>query len=77
MVKMTQSQIKQLVKQGLAIDMTHGNDYQLHDTIDKEYWFDKIAYSVGKYGLNGLLLQGRETKTLYAITKRTSTIFIF
>ena len=44
---------------------------------DREKYLDKVGYSVGVYGLNGGLLQGHESGTLYAITARTSALFIY
>lgn len=38
---------------------------------------EKIGYSSGVYGLNGGLLQGRESGNYYAITARSSNLFYF
>lgn len=72
MEKFTQKQLKTLVKFGHAIDAT---DYQLRSDIDENY--TQIGYSSGVYGCNGMLLKGRETLRLYAITGRTTAIYIF
>ena len=71
-MKTTNKDIKQLVKYGYAVDITTGDIQQIKEL---ENGFNKIAYSIGSYGRNGLLLQGRNTKTLYAITSRSTNIF--
>ena len=42
-----------------------------------EGYYTQIGYSAGVYGCNGMLLQGHKTGKLYAITARTSAIFVF
>ena len=77
MVKFTQRQLKDLV--------FYGNAWDISDAQDSDYWaiknnegnIKKIGYSCGTYGCNGLLLQGCKTGKLYAITKRTTAIFLF
>ncbi len=71
MKRMNQNEIKILVTKGYAVDVTTAHD---GDAIPER--FEKIAYSRGTYGLNGLLLRG-ESGTLYAVTRRTTAIFLF
>lgn len=70
MIQYTQKYFKALVKSGAAIDVT--NDVER--TILENY--DKIGYSRGVYGCNGLLLRGYSGQ-LYAVTARTTAIFLY
>lgn len=72
MAKYTQKQLKELVKSGAAIDVTYANG---REAIPENY--RQIGYAQGVYGCNGMLLQGCESGTLYAVTSRTTAIYIF
>ena len=77
MQKFTQSQLKTLVKSGAAIDVTDA-DNKTRENIEKaEGYYTQIGYSAGVYGCNGMLLQGKKTGQLYAVTSRSTAIFIF
>lgn len=71
MKKYTTRQLKELVKIGAAIDVTDA----ISTTAIPE-WYDKIGYSRGINGINGLLMIGKSGK-LYAITSRSTAISIF
>lgn len=71
MKKFTTRQLKELVKIGAAIDVTDA----LSTTAIPE-WYEKIGYSRGINGLNGLLMKGKSGK-LYAITSRSTAIMLF
>ena len=71
MKRYTQKEIKSYVDNGLAVDISMAHDLK---AIPERY--DKIGYSSGVYGGNGLLLRGESGK-LYAITRRTTALFIF
>ena len=71
MKKYTTRQLKELVKIGAAIDVTDA----LSTTAIPE-WYEKIGYSRGINGLNGLLMKGKSGK-LYAITSRSTAIMLF
>lgn len=71
MTKYTQKQLKELVKSNAAIDVT---DASGPGAIPEDY--RQIGYSWGVYGCNGMLLQGVETGTLYAVTDRTTAIYL-
>ena len=75
MKKYKQKQVRQLVRDGIAEDITalsfekmaqflHGHD------------LEKIGVSRGIYGMNAGLLQDRQTGELYAITTRNSALFM-
>lgn len=72
MTKYTQKQLKALVKSGAAIDVTYASG---REAIPEAY--REIGYARGVYGCNGMLLQGCESGTLYAVTARTTAIYIF
>lgn len=77
MTKYTQKQLKELVKSGAAIDITNGDNATRKSIESKEGYYTQIGYAAGVYGCNGMLLLGHKTKTLYAITSRTTAIFVF
>ena len=72
MEKYTQRQLRKLVESGAAIDVTNASSRKV---IPENY--TQIGYACGVYGCNGMLLQGSETGKLYAVTSRTSAIFMF
>ena len=71
MRKYTQKELKRLVKSGCAVDITNAEGY---DAIPEKYI--QIGYTVGTYGIIGKLFEGSSGKK-YAITKRSSAIFMF
>ena len=77
MKKYTQRQLKELVKSGAAIDITNGDNATRKSIESKEGYYTQIGYAAGVYGCNGMLLLGHKTNTLYAITSRTTAIFVF
>lgn len=72
MIRYTQKQLKALVKHGLAKDVTNAAE---QSTIAEPY--RQVGYSCGVYGCNGMLLQGLTTGDLYAVTARTTAIYLF
>ena len=72
MEKYTQRELKNMVKLETAIDVTRAAD---RTAISESY--TQIGYSAGVYGCNGMLLKGLETGKLYAVTARTTAIYIF
>lgn len=77
MKKYTLKQLKNLVNNGLAVDLTKGNNNTYKELIKKESYLSQVGYAIGIYGLNGKLLKGDKTGTLYAITARSSALYIF
>ena len=71
MIKYTQKELKRLVKSGCALDITNAKGY---DAIPEEYI--QIGYAVGTYGTIGKLFEGYSGKK-YAVTKRTTALFMF
>ena len=77
MRKYTQRELKTLVRTGAAVDITNHGTAEYNALREKEKDLDKLGYSSGMYGINGGLLQGQETGTLYAITARSTAVFIY
>ena len=77
MTKYTQRQLKEMVKYGLAEDITYGNNDTRRQIEETEGYYTQVGYSSGVYGCNGMLLKGNKTGKLYAITSRTTAVFVF
>lgn len=77
MRKYTQKELKTLIRTGAAVDITNHGIAEYKALIENEKDLDKLGYSSGIYGINGGLLQGQETGTLYAITARSTAVFIY
>ena len=71
MEKYTLKELKRLISIGAAKDATHS---RMRSDITEPYTL--IGYSCGTYDCNGKLLQG-ESGRLYAITARSSALFMF
>ena len=71
MEKYTIKQLKSLVNSGAAVDVTLSSK---KSDIPENY--TQIGYASGLYGCNGMLLKGESGK-LYAVTSRTTAIYIF
>ena len=71
MKKYTLREIKRFVSLGLAQDITTANRPAIQEP------FEKIGYSAGIYGINGGLLRGQSSGTIYAITARSSALFYY
>ena len=69
--KYSQKQLKNLVENGVAIDVTHSHD---SNVIPERY--TQIGYASGLYGCNGMLLKG-DSGQLYAVTTRSQAIYLF
>lgn len=77
MTKYGQRELKAMVRSGAAVDISNHDNIARHELEARERYLDKIGYSSGIYGLNGGLLKGHESGTLYAITGRTTALFIY
>lgn len=71
MTKYTQKQLRGMVKDGCAIDVTHASSRG-----DIPEGYRQIGYAEGIYGCAGKLLMG-DSGQLYAITCRCTAIYIF
>ena len=73
-MKYNQKQIKNMVTDGLAKDITN-YDFDTMKNFLHSHTLDTIAVSSGMYGMNGCLLKDIETGDVYAITTRNSALF--
>ena len=71
MKKYTLREIKRFVSLGAAVDITTANCPAIKEP------FEKIGASRGIYGINGGLLRGQSSGTIYAITARNSNLFYY
>ena len=76
-MKTTQKEIRSYMNLPGAIDCTRMSDAQYREYYFKEGAFDEIAYSLGTYGRNGLVMRGRTTGTFYVVPSRSSALFCF
>lgn len=72
MKRYTQKELKKLVNNGQAIDVTTAPG-ERRDIIPENY--ERIGTAHGANGLTGLLLKG-DSGQLYAVTARTTNIFL-
>lgn len=77
MTKYTQKQLKEMVKLGVATDISYADGEKRDDILKVEGRLTQIGYASGVYGCSGMLIKGYNTGTLYAITGRTQAIFLF
>lgn len=70
--KYTQSQLRTMVRDGEAEDITNYSFEEANDLYDRGY--DVIGVSTGTYGINGALLKMRDTGDLMVICARNSTL---
>jgi len=77
MTRYTQKQLKSMVQNGIAEDVTNATN-ETRNAIEKaEGFYRQVGYSSGVYGCNGMLLKGEKTGKLYAVTARSQAIYIF
>lgn len=74
MITLKRKDIRELVRDGNAIDVTNYNWEQAQNLRNKG--IDKIAVSYGLYGLNGALYIGKTDRLLYAVTGRAGMLDI-
>ena len=70
--KYTQRQLKEMVADGIAIDITNWDGSKIYELI-KEEQLDPVGSSFGTYGANGRLFKGKSGK-LYACTARNTNL---
>lgn len=71
MKKYALREIKRFVSLGVAQDITTASRPAIQEP------FERIGYSAGIYGINGGLLRGQCSGTIYAITARNSNLFFY
>lgn len=63
------------IKAIYAEDITECTFEEIQKLKEKEKGFYTVAVSTGMYGMNGALLQGRESRKLYKVISRSSALF--
>lgn len=64
------------IKDFRAVDLTTYDTNSIYTLLDEEKTFKLVAYAVGIYGINGVVVQGYTSNTLYKITSRNNNLFI-
>lgn len=77
MTKYTLKRLKSMLSAGAAQDISSGTIATRKNLEEREGRLDAIGYSCGMYGCNGVLLEGRNTGTLYIVAGRCRALFIF
>ena len=77
MTKFTQKQLREMVANGIAEDISNGTNETRNKIESVEGWLTQIGYASGVYGCNGMLLLCFISDKLYAITSRTQAFYIF
>ena len=77
MKKYTQKHLREMVRDGIARDISYYDNWGRNQIQEKEGYYTQVGYASGKYGCSGMLLKGHRTGSLYAVTSRTSAIYIF
>ena len=72
MMHYTQKQLKDLVRDGMAHDITNAPEAEI---VNLWKHCEKIGYSLGMYGINGGLIRNKETGDFYAITACNANLF--
>lgn len=72
MTKLTQREIREMIRNGVAEDCTNAPQ----ETAYALNHLNKVAYSAGKYGINGVVAHDPKTGKVYAIVGRCTNLFI-
>lgn len=67
--------MKSLIDEGKATDITTLDDDATRALQNKHGRLEKVQVTKGTYGMNGALLQSRETGEYFVITSRNSNLF--
>ena len=76
MTKYTLKQLKEMISSGIAADLTKATNKEYKELIANG-GYTQVGFVSGIYGCNGKLLKGLKDGRLYAITSRTTALFIF
>lgn len=72
--KYTQKELRHLVAEGYAQDLTNKGYNEVEEIRKAENGFRQLGYASGVYGVNGALLQGYNSGEWYAIHKRSGSL---
>ena len=77
MRKVTQKFIKELIRSKQAKDITNITTEDYNKLKETEGDFYKIYYSYGVYGINAGVVIGMKTGNWYAISCRSTSLYLF
>lgn len=77
MRKFTQKKLREMVRVGMAVDISNGTHDTRREILAKEGYLNQIGYASGWYGCSGKLLQGDNTGQLYAVIGHVSALYVF
>jgi len=75
-MKTTLKDIKGLSRSQMVKDVTYMPLEELRELLKEEIGHTIISYSIGTYGISGVVFQGNKSRQLYAITSRTRNLWI-
>ena len=74
--KVRQKDIRAMIAHEIALPLAEAE--RLVKTGERNYYdFERVSYSAGVYGINGLVIEDRTTGQMYADAARTSLVFYF
>jgi len=74
MTKFTKKQLKNLVADGVAVDLTYYSADMLED-LSRGKDFRQIGFAADTYGCAGSLYMNMETRELYAVCERSRALY--
>ena len=74
-MKTTLKDIRRYVATNAAEDLTKKRFAEIDAIRIPQLGFETIAYSTGIYGVTGVLVKGKASCKLYAVTARTSALY--
>lgn len=77
MFKTTQKNIRSYLLINGSVNCTFHSTSDYQKVIEKELFLEKVAYSSGTYGCNGILLKGYNSGKYYVVPCRCSALFIY
>lgn len=77
MTRYTQHQLKSIISDGVAKDITDATLKTRAQIEKSEGGYTQIGFSAGVYGCNGIMLKGHKTGALYAAVGYVQAIYIF
>ena len=75
-MKTTQKAIRAEIEAGHAIDLTTTTSNEILSIRKAEHGFSTVSVSTGTYGVNSCIVTGNTTGRRYAVSSRSSNLFI-
>ena len=77
MRKYSKKELKNMIKSGVVIDLTHATMKDYHKIIQECGGYIQIGYMSNIYGCTGKVLKGIKNNQIYIITEPTAALYIF